>query len=62
MQKHPKASAIGWSCVFGLVVMLSMSACESVTVKPVPTELKPDVHVTLSETDPPERPTRPPGP
>ena len=58
MQKA-KASAMGWMGMCGLVVMLAMSACESVAVEPAPAETQPAVRVTSA--DAPEHPIKPPG-
>lgn len=62
MQTHAKATALGWLGVFGLVMMLAMSACESVAVEPVPAKTQPTVRVTSADEDPPDRPGKPPGP
>ncbi|MRS65304.1 hypothetical protein [Larkinella terrae] len=61
MQKPPKATAMGWLGVYGLVVMLAMSACESVAVEPAPAETRPAVRVPSNADDTPDRPGKPPG-
>ncbi|WP_461093977.1 hypothetical protein [Spirosoma gilvum] len=60
MQKQTRAMAMGRLGMFGLVMMLATSACESVSVEPVPTTTQPNVRVTSAD-DPPQKPTRPPG-
>ncbi|GAB3914437.1 hypothetical protein GCM10028803_59900 [Larkinella knui] len=61
MQKKANASAMGWLGLCGLVVMLAMSACESVAVEPAPAETQPTVRVTSADDDAPEHPIKPPG-
>ncbi|MBN8826623.1 MULTISPECIES: hypothetical protein [Spirosoma] len=61
MQKQPKATAMVRLGMFGLVMMLAMSSCESVTVEPVPLKTQPTVRTTVADDDPPQKPTRPPG-